>query len=463
MPFKELLSSLLLQKILLISSAITKLITMPRFYDLFKERVINEQETWKNRYHEPPKGLESLIEREFRQWWINTEIKSFDRKPSTFNVLAIDSSYQMERLKNGGLFYVVRALGLNGKKEYRMLEADFDYTEGSAHEVTNIMQRKMEYLEIKLAANAILDGFEGIILIDGSIYGRISHLMMESPLSNDRDFFVKYYQEVMRLFKLAEESDILLIGISKESGSRFFRDFLLKQIIMLQEVQGDVPENEAKRLISVALDNKGNAFKYLEQLKSEYRDIGLLEDVLKELTTPRPDYQLIEVFVAEEGHTTPLLLGPSSRWLRRIRQIEIDSDGYVRSHFPILSNNEKFVTNARGVINRLKDLPAIISHHALPDKRDSPLRIDVPAFCLGIPKKFHEIGWPEPINEDISEVLSLVATGYGGLEHHNIWLWKVDKEVKFHRKEFDDMYLAKFKETVGASLNARDYRRVRFV
>ena len=87
----------------------------------------------------------------------------------------------------------------------------------------------------------------------------------------------------------------------------------------------------------------------------------------------------------------------------------------------------------------------------------------MPAFCLGIPKKFHEIGWPEPINEDISEVLSLVATGYGGLEHHNIWLWKVDKEVKFHRKEFDDMYLAKFKETVGASLNARDYRRVRFV
>jgi len=56
-----------------------------------------------------------------------------------------------------------------------------------------------------------------------------------------------------------------------------------------------------------------------------------------------------------------------------------------------------------------------------------------------------------------------VATGYGGLEYHNIWLWSVDKKVKFHRKEFDEMYFSKFKELVGVSLNARDYRRVKLV
>lgn len=450
-------------EILLRPTVIMRKITMPRFYDLFKESVTNKQEAWKNRYHKPPKGLESLIEKEFKQWWINTEIKSFGRKPSTFNMLAIDSSYQMERLKNGGLFYVVRALGLNGKKEYRNLETDFDYTEGSAHDVTNVLQRKMEYLEIKLAADAVSEGFEGVILIDGSLYGRISHLIMESPLSNDRDFFIRYYQEIMRLFKKAEEENVLLIGISKESGSRFFRDFLLKQIITLPEVLGEVPENEAMGLISMALDNRGNAFKYLEQLKSKYENIGLLDDILKELITPRPDYQLIEAFVEEEGHTAPLLLGPSSRWLRGMRQFEMNPEGYLRSHFPVLSNSEDFVINAKDVITGLKELPAIVSFHVLPDRRDSPLRIDVPAFCLGISKKFHEVGWPEPIKEDISRVLSVVATGYAGLEHHNIWLWKVDREVKFHRREFDEMYLSKFKEIVGVSLNARDYRRVRFV
>lgn len=436
---------------------------MPRFYDMFREKINEKQDIWRNRYHKPPPGIGPLIKQEIKKWWIPVSIKTYERKPNDFNVLAIDSSYQMERLKNGGLFYVVRALGLNGKNEHRELEADFDYTEGSAHEVTSIVQRKMEYLEIKLAAEAISNGFEGVVLIDGSLYGRISHLVIESPLSNDRGFFIRYYQEIMKLFKLAKKNNVLVIGVSKESGSRFFRDFLIKQIITLPNVRGEVSEEEAKRLVSTALDRKREAFRYLEQLKLEHSNIGLLEDVLKELTTPRPDYQLIETSITEPGHTVPLLLGPSSRWLRRIRQIEMDPLGYLKSHFPVLSNNEDFVAYAKVVLNHLKELPAIVSFHILPDRRDSPLRIDVPAFCIGLSTKFQDVGWPEAIDEDISEVLSVVATGYGGLDYHNIWLWKVDREVKFHRKEFDDMYLSKFKELVGVNLNARDYRRVRFV
>ncbi|WP_456449946.1 DNA double-strand break repair nuclease NurA [Palaeococcus sp. (in: euryarchaeotes)] len=430
---------------------------------MFQERIEEKQDIWRNRYHKPPKGIGPLMKQEITKWWIPVSLKTYERKPRDFNVLAIDSSYQMERLKNGGLFYVVRALGLNGKNEYRELEADFDYTEGSAHEVTNIVQRKMEYLEIKLATEALSNGFDGVILIDGSLYGRISHLMIESPLSNDREFFIRYYQEVMKLFKLARENNVLVIGISKESGSRFFRDFLIKQIITLPEVRGDVSEEEAKRLISTSLDRKREAFGYVKQLKLKYSNIGLLEDVLKELTIPRPDYQLIETSITEPGYTIPLLLGPSSRWLRGIKQIEGTPLSYLKSHFPVLSNNEDFVTYAKVVLNHLKELPAIVSFHILPDRRDSPLRIDVPAFCIGLSAKFQDVGWPKPIDEDIFEVLSIVATGYGGLDYHNIWLWKVDREVKFHRKEFDDMYLSKFKELVGVSLNARDYRRVRFV
>ncbi|WP_370519909.1 DNA double-strand break repair nuclease NurA, partial [Thermococcus sp. GR7] len=142
---------------------------------------------------------------------------------------------------------MVRALGIEGNNEYRLLEADFDYTDGSAHEVNNAIQRKMEYLEIKLAVEAISEGFSGIVLIDGSFYGRISHLIIESPLSNDRDFFIKYYQEVLRLFKLAKENNVMLIGISKESGSRFFRDFLVKQRVVHPRVRGEVEKDEAKR------------------------------------------------------------------------------------------------------------------------------------------------------------------------------------------------------------------------
>jgi len=430
---------------------------------MFQMAIKERQDVWRNRYHEPPKGIGPLLKQEITKWWVPVSLETYKRNPKEFNVLAIDSSYQMERLKNGGLFYVVRALGLNGKNGFRELEVDFDYTEGSTHEVTNTIQRKMEYLEIKLARKAISDGFDGIVLIDGSLYGRISHMIIESPLRNDKDFFIKYYQEVMELFKLAKENSVMLIGISKESGSRFFRDFLIKQIITSPEVRGEVSKEEAKRLISMTLDRKREAFEYVEELKSAYSNIGLLEDVLKELINPRPDYQLLETYINEPGYTIPLLLGPSSRWLRRTRQIEMDPLGYLKTQFPTLSNNEDFLTYAKALLNRLKELPAMVSFHILPDKRDSPLRIDVPAYCIGVSKKFQDIGWPEPINEDVSEVLSIIATGYAGLDYYNIWLWKVDREVKFHRREFDEMYLSKFKELVGVNLNARDYRRVRFV
>ena len=156
---------------------------------MFREDSLKKQDMWRSRYHEPPSGIEPFIKKELENRWVNRSIETHERKPSDFNVLAIDSSYQMEQLKNGGLLYVVRALGLNGKNEYRELEADSDYTDGSAHEATGIMQRKMEYLEIKLATGAISEGFDGIILLDGSLYGRISHLVIESPLGNDRGFF----------------------------------------------------------------------------------------------------------------------------------------------------------------------------------------------------------------------------------------------------------------------------------
>ncbi|MDK2783490.1 MAG: hypothetical protein PWQ32_1079 [Thermococcaceae archaeon] len=435
---------------------------MPRFYDLFGDILSQKKDHWRTRYHKLPGSINSILFQELKNWWVTAPLKSYERKPSYFNVLAIDSSYQMERLKNGGLFYVVRALGIDKNKEYRLLGADFDYVDGPTHEVTNIFSRKMEYLEIKLANEAISGGFSGVVLIDGSLYGRISHLVIESPLSHERDFFLKYYKEVLRLFKLANRNNVMVIGISKESNSRFFRDFLVKQIVKLPSVRGKVPEDKAKHLISLVLDNRRRALEELDMLKHEYGDIGLLNETVKELMVPRPDYQLLEISNLDPGYTIPLLLGPSKRWLRGLSQIESDPEGYIRTAFPTLSMDKDFRGAAIKVLKQLRELPSIVSFHALLDKRDSPLRIDVPAFCLGLSKKFHDVGWPEPINKNIlDDVLSIVVTGYGGLEYHNIWLWKVDKEVKFHRKEFDDMYLSKFKEVVEVDINARDYRRVK--
>ncbi|WP_457753806.1 DNA double-strand break repair nuclease NurA [Thermococcus sp.] len=436
---------------------------MSKFYDLFAKELRSKRDKWKERYHSLPNTLEKFLREEFNKLWKPVNLKDYERNPKEFNILAVDSSYQAESLKNGGIFYAVRALGISKDKEYRDLIVDFDYADGPVHNVTHFLQRKMEYLELKVAADAISDGFNGTILIDGSLYGRISHLIEESPMSNDRGFFIEYYKEVMRLFKLAKKNEVLLVGISKESRSRFFRDFLVKNLVSLGEIRGDVQLNEVFHLLSLALDQKKKAIKMLDSLKRQYENIGLLDEVLKELLTPRPDYQLIDKFAQQPGYTIPLLLGPSARWLRGIEQIEKNPEGYIESHFPTLFSDPNFVSYAKVILKNIPDLPSIISMHVLPDVNDSPLRIDIPAFCLGDDVKLKEIGWPEPFTGTLDQIFEIIATGYGGLEFYNIWLWKVDREVKFHRHEFDELYFSKFKEAIGVEINARDYRRVRIL
>ncbi len=431
---------------------------MPDFLELYIKELNLKFERIRRDYNTNTESPKAILELKtaFDEYWINTDLPN--STPSDFSVLAVDSSSQHIVTSNGGIFYVIRTLALSKDKRYRKIVADFDFTSDSMYEAMHIIHRKMEWLEHEVALEVINDGFEGYILLDGSIYGRLVHIPIETGYVSDRAFMLKYFETLIKLLESCRENGIPIVGISKESRTSFFREFLIKIVAekLIDEI--GLSKAELERLLSLALDDKRRAVKELEKLKHS----SILKEIMEELLARKPDFQLILNYAKSTGYTTPLILGASARWRRSYRRIIINPEGFIKSNFPISSRDRDFVKWARSIVEKIPDLPAVISFHLLPAINDTPMRVDVPAWVFGIKKKLSEVGWPEEVDIDISEILRLISAGYCGLENYNIWLKAVDDEVKLRREVFENLYLSKFEEIVGRFATPRGYRRVRF-
>jgi len=415
---------------------------MPEFLHLFVNQI--KAEFIKDVF-EPKTELSELFERN----WINT---TFESKKVPYEILAIDSSSQHEMLPWEGIFYVVRALGISKGKKYRDLFSSIEVSPNTAVE-PYLLSRKREWIEHKVALKALDEGFSGYILLDGSIYGREVHLPFETDFSNDRDFMIRYFETFLRLIEICKEKKIWLIGLSKESRSSFFSEFLLLNFAL--EIKNEIGLNEKGiiELFSEVLDNKYQALKKVRNMNNEKLNI-----LVEELLSKRPDFALILRYAQKTGYTAPLLLGASSRWRREVKQILDNPEAFLNSHFPVCSQNEEFIKNAKWVITKISDLPAIISFHILPSLNDTPIRVDVPAWCFGLDDKLFDIGWPEKVNVDISDVLEIISAGYFGPENYNVWLKAAHDGVKLSSEVFKNLYLRKVMEISGSYKTVRRSR-----
>lgn len=432
---------------------------MPDFLESYVRELNAKSERMKNDYSTKSSKVALELERALKRFWIGTDLPT--SSPLEFSVLAVDSSSQHIVTSNGGIFYVVRALALSKNKRYRELVTDFDFTSDSTHDAAHIIHRKMEWVEHRVALQAVKDGFEGFLLFDGSIYGRLAHIPIETGYVNDRAFMLKYFETVIELLETCKKESIPIIGISKESRTAFFREFLIKTIASEMRDKIGLSAETLEKLLSLALDNRRMAIKELEKIEKE-KDVDILGDLIEELFARRPDFQLILSYAETVGYTTPLVLGASIRWRRSYERIVRDPEGFVKSNFPVSSRDRNFVDWALGIVENIPDLPAIVSFHLLPAINDTPMRIDIPAWVFGIEEKLSEVGWPEAVSVDLNEILRLISAGYCGLENYNVWLKAVDDGVKLRRDVFENLYLPKFEEIVGRFATPRGYRRVRF-
>jgi hypothetical protein len=444
---------------------------VPDFLEEFALSVNRKRETLKEKVFE---GTANLLQESFQRlfnsnWTPVNDLSKFSVKPTgRLAIMAVDSSVYTNLLSTGGIFYVIRSLAACGDQSKKLLETDAFFTKASFLDSQRFIGRKMELFEFQVAADAMRSGFNcDCILIDGSLYGRLSHLPIETAVEDQRLMLLHYFQTYREFLDLCRKRKVLLMGVSKESRSTYFRDYLLRLIFdeELENLSKDVDQGDIQKLRPLFVEmlrREGAALDKFLKLKHKYgkklKTIGL---ILEELSSFRPDYQLIMNCAKTPGYTKPLLLGPSPHIGPRFEQLRKDPEKYVRSTFPstFREKGKEFVEWASGVLQELTTFPGIVSLHFLLDIRDSPIRVDVPCWDQVFPLT----GWPRPYDFNVDEVLKVMVTGYCGLDCYNLWLKNVDERVRLKKRVVDTIYFPFIERLFGEKIiRGRGYRRVRY-
>ena len=441
---------------------------MPEFLDEFAASVIRKKEGMKEKVLKgTPNPLQDHFREKFPSFWVKIDDPArFRVNPAELSVMAVDSSVYSNLLSTGGVFYVVRSLAVCRSIEQKLLESDVFFSKGGSVSERNFISVKMEMLEFQVAIDALKGGLGcGTILIDGSLYGRLVHIPLESKVEEERLVLVDYFRAYRELLDLCRKNNVLLVGVAKESRSTSFRDFLLSLVYEEELEKLDIDDDDARKLKPLfmeVVDDFTLGLQKFEKFGQKYGvKLEIIRMILEELARSRPDYQLVMNFAESVGYTRPLLLGSSPRLARKLEALRSDAKSYVMKNFPnaLRERGKGFVDEAAQVIAGIPDFPAMVSFYVLFDRRDSPIRIDVPCWD----QKLVDVGWHKLASVDLRDVLKVLATGYCGLECHNLWLKNVDERVRLKKKTVDNIYVPYMEKLFGEKIiRGRSYRRVRF-
>jgi hypothetical protein len=441
---------------------------MPEFLAEFGHCIEGKKEAVKAKiFQGTPNPLEDRFRSEFLSLWnkIDGPVE-LSAQVSDLNVMAVDSSVYSNLLSTGGVFYVVRSLGVCRSFQQKWIESDVFFSRGGSVAERQYLTVKMEMAEFQVALDALKNGLGcSAILIDGSLYGRLVHVPLESTVEEDRLILLNYFRIYRQLLDACKQSGVTLVGVAKESRSTAFRDYLLNLIFRKALKEAELEDSDARMILPLfmeVVDNAGLGLAKFERFKQKYGDkVEIIGMIFEELARPRPDYQVVMRYSKDLGYTRPLLLGASPRLERHLRQFDLHPEIYVRKNFPnaLREMGKGLIGEAARVIAGIADFPAILSFYVLFDSRDSPIRIDIPCYD----KRFIDVGWHKPFSADLSEVLKILATGYCGLDCHNLWLKNVDERVRLKKKMVDNIYVPYLEKLFGEKLiRGRSYRRVKY-
>lgn len=388
-------------------------------------------------------------------------------------VVAVDGSRGIRPFASGAIFYVARALAILGKESFRTMDVDAFLSRGKSTDIQVFVNRKMEWLEFEAAVKAI----EGkklsnvVVLLDGSLFGRLAHLPRDQPAEGMRGFMIDYFETFDRLLTVSRERNILLLGVSKDSRSSFLRDFLLHGMLERELKALDIPQSTKLslfRLFQDVFDSPTEAFESFKKIRDEYDGkLHKVEQIMWEAFAARTDHQLIRTYIDRPGHTVPIELSVSRRSSTLIQELQGRPENYVSKHFreSLLesANPRTFMDRACRILSRIPNFPAMVSFHVLLDGRDTPMRIDTPSWTFNRETTISDLTGGRDLLVNVNSIISLLMQGYGGLKDYNIWLKRVDERVRLSNDVIDTIYSSALERELNFTIiHTRGYRRVKY-
>lgn len=342
--------------------------------------------------------FESILEEELDKNWhkLPVPMNIFDEE------FSVDSSSASRTLSNGVDFFIIRALIL-GTENYSKPKLRFEMVKGIRdYNIINNFERILrDLIEIEIVLDNIKEiPSDSIILIDGNLYGRFTHLMKELSLRGWYHLPLDLLNSMQRLFSECEKLNITPVGVSKFSKTRVLTSAFLR-------------------------------LSYPNMEDPDFLDVDML-------------YRWKQ---GETGYTTPLMLGDYAI-SREITQMMTQPEKYRRRFFNRISPEKR--NWATKIISDIPYSPAIVMFHMIPKANTQPLRIDIPACSLGIKKKIADVRPYEFIDQKkVKKITQQLTSDFGGRDVYNALLFIVDREVRLGIKAVDTVYKSVLSKELG--------------
>ena len=326
-----------------------------------------------------------------------------ERSPGA--AFAVDGSGGTLNLNNGFSLVVAQAVLSGPTTADTIAEVNLGLADAreSTPDVSSLGDLMMRRLETQLALAAVPrmeHPQESTILLDRSLYGEINHLSLWYGRMNNLSTCLMGALNVPQLLEGGLENYIQLLS-----------------------------QSCAQNHLVIGLSKTIRRARFLAYL--------LEQDGLPTEEGRPSDPELLYRWLNDTGYSHPILLGAA----------EIE-DGSLQPEAEAL----------------LEDCPAIVSTYVRPVPYDDPIRIDVPAGAIGLPKRRFadcEAAWiPDP--RALEPIVALVQSMYGGPSVHNTLLYKVDRQVRLSRRTLEQVYLPALARVAGVPL-AVDRSRRRFL
>jgi hypothetical protein len=421
---------------------------MPNFLDLFLAELQEKRDAFRRRLTgEESTDLDRRLKIAFQDEW---RALPPEKKPD-FRVIAVDSGRSTREYATGSFMYICRASAITSwGTSYRRVSSNAHMIASPREQLIDLASIRSEHIEHQVALEAVQEAADvDLVLLDGSLYGRITHVPISFNYPGEQDLYLRYMQTFMELLEECRKRKILILGISKDSVARHLTRILLESVKtdILKELTSALSADELDQLAQLFDTEKKqsiSARSILKKLPISRDQHDLVWDLLYELRRPRPDFSLIQAWTETSGFTTPIEPYPDVPLFKYESQ---DPAAYVRRRFVNAYNDYEresdFEKWAVPIMNDVFQIPTFVTFCAKLAHNDTAMRIDMPAFSVGLPTRISQLSSSrllDPPPDRVTEVLSTLRGEYGGLELYNVYLVKADQEARLPMRDVRTLY-----------------------
>ncbi|MGC8607016.1 MAG: DNA double-strand break repair nuclease NurA [Vulcanisaeta sp.] len=431
------------------------------FYDIYYKRLMELNENHSLRRINTMHGVLSKIidASDIRDLW--KSLPTFSRHDNN-KAVAIDGGVRELELRDGSAIIIARAIAVNNIGEQPIKDVIVDWIPVFTPVIKWVL---LSYIESEVALRTIERGKYDFLLLDGSLYAKITALIHELILT--KGFLDLYYiPEVIRaleslynVLERARELGVNVIFVAKDSKLKIFKDYILFKALK-ELILSDVPfVNVSKELLDIL--NRGidwysivwirNYRNKLISLAKNYN--GTHRDLIRigirmALSQSISDIMLLEELVRmrgiRAGITRKLLIGAMDAYLNHKSLTQIDNllkfiKDRIEDSAGLRTVDDYDNLNIDEELNKVRkvliNFPRIIMLYIKFNESDTPISVEIPyydwpMFNQGVPwKLFYD-------KIDISNHLGLLMSMYKDPIHYNKLLWLAHEYANFGEDQF---------------------------